>query len=70
MIMVPNFHSSTMSVDDLDESLVLIEMRKSEVTINKFVEVGMCALDWSKTKLHRLHYDYSLPKKPAVQGPL
>lgn len=43
-----------------NEDLMCIQMRKSSVTINKPIYVGMCILDLSKTLMYDFHYNTML----------
>ena len=40
------------------ESLLAIEMRKTQILINKPVYLGLSILDLSKTVIHKFWYDY------------
>ncbi|XP_051159269.1 uncharacterized protein LOC127280359 [Leptopilina boulardi] len=58
LISRPNFHSRAI----FDEDLVAIELRKTEVLLNKPIYVGLSVLDVSKTLVYDFHYSYMLPK--------
>ncbi|XP_043479982.1 uncharacterized protein LOC122509796 [Leptopilina heterotoma] len=58
LISRPNFHSRAI----FDESLVAIELRKTEVLLNKPIYVGLSVLDVSKTLIYDFHYGYMLKK--------
>ena len=40
------------------ENLVSVHMRKTSLTMNKPVYLGMCILDLSKTIMYDFHYNY------------
>ena len=44
------------------ENLVSIHMKKTSLTMNKPVYLGMCILDLSKTVMFDFHYNYIKPK--------
>ena len=55
---MPNFkHCNIFS-----ENLVSIHMKKTKLTFNKPVYLGMCILDLSKTIMYEFHYKYIKPK--------
>ena len=44
------------------ENLLAVEMRKTEITMNKPVYLGQAILDISKTLMYQFYYDYVKPK--------
>ena len=54
----PNYHTTRY----FSEDLLAIEMRKTEVKMNKPVHLGMSTLDISKTWMYEFWYDYIKPK--------
>ena len=54
----PNYHTRKF----LAESLLVIEMRKSEVGMNKPVYLGLSMLELSKILMYNFWYDYVKPK--------
>ena len=44
------------------ESLLAIEMRKTQILMNKPVYLGLSILDWSKTVMCEFWYDHVKPK--------
>ena len=50
----PNYHSTKYILKDL----LIMEIRKTEVTINKPIYVGQAILDISKTLVYQFWYDY------------
>ncbi|XP_043484408.1 uncharacterized protein LOC122512572 [Leptopilina heterotoma] len=58
LISRPNFHSRAI----FDENLVAIELRKTEVLLNKPIYAGFSVLDISKTLIYDFHYKYMLKK--------
>ena len=47
------------------ENLVSVHMKKTSLTMNKPVYLGMCILDLSKTIMYDFHYNYIKPKYGA-----
>ena len=54
----PNYHSTKY----ISEDLLLMEMRKVEVKMNKPIYLGQAILDISKTFMYEFWYDYIKPK--------
>ena len=54
----PNFHHAKI----LSEDLVTIHMKRTSLTFNKPVYLGLSILDLSKTIMYEFHYDYIKPK--------
>ena len=54
----PNFHHAKV----LSEDLVTIHMKRTSLTFNKPVYLGLSILDLSKTIMYEFHYDYIKPK--------
>ena len=50
----PNYHNT----DFFTENLLAIEMRKTQVLMNKSVCLGLSMLDLSKTVMYEFWYDY------------
>ena len=50
----PNFHSSLI----LSEDLVLVQMNRTIVRMDRPIYVGLAILDISKTTMYRFHYDF------------
>ena len=44
------------------EDLIAIHMKKTSLTMNKPIYLGMCILDLSKTIMYEFHYNYIKPK--------
>ena len=45
-----------------NENLISVHMKKTSLTMNKPVYLGMCILDLSKTLMYDFHYKYIIPK--------
>ena len=58
LVSKPNFKSRKI----LSENLVSVHMKKTSLTMNKPVYLGMCILDLSKTIMFDFHYNYIKPK--------
>ena len=54
----PNYKSRKI----LSENLISVHMKKTSLTMNKPVYLGMCILDLSKTIMYDFHYNYIKPK--------
>ena len=54
----PNFKSLKI----FSENLISVHMKKTSLTMNKPVYLGMCILDLSKTIMYDFHYNYIKPK--------
>ena len=54
----PNYHSAKY----ISKDLLIMEMRKTEVTMNKPIYVGQAILDISKTLMYEFWYDYIKPR--------
>ena len=58
LVAKPNFRSRKI----FSENLVSVHMKKTSLTMNKPVYLGMCILDLSKTIMYDFHYNYIKPK--------
>ena len=58
LVSEPNYHTSKHISDDL----MIIEMKKVEVKMNKPIYLGQAILDISKTLMYEFWYDYIKPK--------
>ena len=58
LVSEPNYHSSKC----ISKDLMIIEMRKVEVKMNKPIYLGQAILDISKTLTYEFWYDYIKPK--------
>ena len=54
----PNYHSSKC----ISKDLMIMEMKKVEVKMNKTIYLGQAILDISKTLMYKFWYDYIKPK--------
>ena len=57
----PNYKSCKI----FNENLISVHMKKTSLTMNKPVYLGMCILDLSKTIMYDFHYQYFKPKYGA-----
>ena len=58
LVSEPNYHTSK----HISEDLMIIEMKKVEVKINKPIYLGQAMLDISKTLMYEFWYDHTKPK--------
>ena len=58
LVAKPNFRSRK----SFSENLVSVHMKKTSLTMNKPVYLGMCILELSKTIMYDFHYNYIKPK--------
>ena len=58
LVSEPNYHTTK----HISENLLIIEMKKTEVKMNKPIYLGMSILDISKTLMYEFWYDYVKPK--------
>ena len=58
----PNYESRKILNDNDNESLVSVHMKKTSLTMNKPVYLGMSILDLSKTLMYDFHYNYVIAK--------
>ena len=54
----PNYHSTK----NISKDLLVMEMKKTEVRMNKPIYLGQAILDLSKTLMYEFWYDYIKPK--------
>ena len=54
----PNYHTTKI----LAENSLAIEMRKTQILINKLLHLGLSILDLSKTIMFEFWYDYVKPE--------
>ena len=54
----PNYHSTKY----ISEDLLVMEMKKAEVKMNKLIYLGQAILDISKTLIYEFWYGYIKPK--------
>ena len=58
LVSEPNYHTTKR----FSERLLIIEMKKIEVKMNKPVHLGLSILEISKTLMYKFWYDYIKPK--------
>ena len=58
LVSEPNYHITKF----FTENLLAIEIKKTQITMNKPVYLGLSILDLSKTVMYELWYDYLKPK--------
>ena len=58
LVSEPNYHTTK----NFSENLLAIEIKKTEVKINKTIYLGMLILDISKTLMYEFWYFYIKPK--------
>ena len=58
LVSEPKYHTCK----QFSEDLMVIEMKKTKIHLNKPVHVGQAVLDISKTLMYEFWYDYIIPK--------
>ena len=58
LVSEPNYHTTK----HISENLLIIEMKKTEVKMNKPIYLGLSILGISKTNMYEFWYDYIKPK--------
>ena len=58
LVSEPNYYTTKFFI----ENLLAIEMKKTQITMNKPVYLGFSMLDLSKTVMYDFWYDYIKPK--------
>ena len=58
LVVKPNYRSRKI----FSENLVSVHMKKTSLTMNKPIYLGMCILELSKTIMYDFHYQYIKPK--------
>ena len=58
LVSEPNFHTTKL----FTENLLVIEMRKTQIIMNRHVYLGLSILELSKSVMYELQYDYVKPK--------
>ena len=65
LVSEPSYHATKFFTEDL----LAIEMRKTQILINKPVYLGLSILDLSKTVMYEFWYDYVKPKYGENEKP-
>ena len=68
LVSEPNYHTTKFLTENLlaiGKFIYLIEMRKTQILINKSVYLGLSILDLSKTVIYEFWSDYVMPKYGA-----
>ena len=65
LVSEPNYHS----IKFFTETLLVIEMRKTQIFMNRPVYLGLSILDLSKIIIHEFWYDYIKPKYKEKSKP-
>ena len=65
LVSEPNYHTTKF----FTENLLAIEMRKTQILLNKPVYLGLSILDLNKTVMYEFWYDYVKPKYVYRQLP-
>ena len=58
LVIEPNYYTAKL----FTKNLLAIEMKKTQITINKLVYLGLSILDLNKTVTYDFWYDYVKPK--------
>ena len=58
LVIEPNYYTAKL----FTKNLLAIEMKKTQITINKLVSLGLLILDLNKTVMYDFWYDYIKPK--------
>ena len=58
LVLEPNYHTTKW----FSESLLTVEMKKIKVEMDKPIYLGLLILDFSKTLMYDVWYDYIQPK--------
>ena len=61
LVSEPNYYATKF----FTENILTIEMRKTQLLMNKPVYLGLSILDLSKSVVYKFWYDYVKPKYPA-----
>ena len=58
LVSKPNYYTTKY----FTENLLAIEMKKTQITMNKLVYLGLSILDLSKTVMYKFYFNYVEPK--------